>query len=303
VVDFTFTPGGTPWYKGIVTRVGFVLKRGSGEAQDILRELGPRLARERLDLVVTEACGALLPQARALVESKLGGAIDLLVVLGGDGTFLHGSSLVAEDGVPVLGVNLGSLGFLTSFSREEAERATLAALRGELPIEERMRLEVTLLRKEGPIETRFALNDCVVSQGALARLLDLEAQLDGTRVTTYKADGLIIATPTGSTAYNLAAGGPILTPDLRAIVLTPICSHTLTNRPLVVPGHSRLTVRLAGQAANVVMTIDGQLGREVRPGDEIVVACAARPLRVVRSDEHGYFDVLRQKLRWGERHP
>jgi NAD+ kinase len=270
-----------------VKRVGFVVKRSSSEAGDIARELGPRLRKEGVEIVE---------------EAQIAGPVDLLLVLGGDGTFLRGAALGAPHGTPLLGVNLGSLGFLTAFSRDDAEAATLAALRGELPVEERMRLEVALHCADGSqTELRHALNDCVVSQGAIARLLDLEVTLDGTRVTVYKADGLIIATPTGSTAYNLAAGGPILMPDLQAIVLTPICPHTLTNRPLVAPGGAKVQVKVGAGSQNVVLTIDGQVGRPVAPGDRIVVRSAKQPLRMVVSPARGYFDVLRQKLNWGER--
>jgi NAD+ kinase len=269
-----------------VKRVGFVLKHDSTGAAEIARELAPRLAKEGVEVVD---------------EEHIDGNVHLLVVLGGDGTFLRGASLGAPHGIPILGVNLGSLGFLTAFSGEEAERVTLAALRGELPIEERMRLEVTLTRASGEKEMMAALNDCVISQGAIARLLDLEVQLDGTRVTVYKADGLIIATPTGSTAYNLAAGGPILVPDLKALVLTPICPHTLTNRPLVAPGDAHVQAHVGPGSQNVVMTIDGQTGKPVAPGDRIDVCCAAKPVRMVVSPARGFFDVLRQKLNWGER--
>jgi NAD+ kinase len=270
-----------------VKRVGFVVKHGSGAAEDIARELSPRLRAEGIEVLED--------------ESTFDANLDLLVVLGGDGTFLRASALGTPNRIPVLGVNLGSLGFLTAFSREDAERATLAALRGELPIEERMLLEVTLHRANGEKESHQALNDCVVSQGAIARLLDLDVTLDGTRVTVYKADGLIIATPTGSTAYNLAAGGPILVPDLKAIVLTPICPHTLTNRPLVAPGDAHVQVTVGPGSQNVVMTIDGQVGRPVAPGDRIEVRCAPEPMRMVISPVRGFFDVLRQKLNWGER--
>ena len=268
-------------------RVGFVVKHGSGAAEDIARELSPRLRSEGIEVLED--------------ENAFDKNLDLLVVLGGDGTFLRAAALGAPHGIPVLGVNLGSLGFLTAFSRDEAEQITRAALRGELPIEERMLLEVTLHRASGEKESHTALNDCVVSQGAIARLLDLDVTLDGTRVTVYKADGLIIATPTGSTAYNLAAGGPILVPDLKAIVLTPICPHTLTNRPLVAPGDAHVQVTVGPGSQNVVMTIDGTVGRPVAPGDRIEVRCARDSVRMVVSPTRGFFDVLRQKLNWGER--
>jgi NAD+ kinase len=284
-----------------VRRVGFVLKRGSTEAEDILRDLGPRLRAESVEVVLPREQEALVPGSLGVAEDELGGRVDLLVVLGGDGTFLHGSALSAPHDVPLLGVNLGSLGFLAAFSREEAQEATLLALHGQLAVEERMRLEVVLRRQTGETEVRFALNDCVVSQGALARLLDLEALLDGTRITLYKADGLIIATPTGSTAYNLAAGGPILMPALQALVITPICPHMLTNRPLVTSGDAEVEVRVGTQSGSVVMTLDGQLGRALEPGDALVVRRAAKPLRVMAHPSRGFFDVLRQKLHWGER--
>ncbi len=231
---------------------------------------------------------------------QLGSSIDALAVLGGDGTFLYGAGLVADHGVPLFGVNLGSLGFMTQFGRSEAVAAIQAASQGRLPIEERMRLSVTIRAASGAAgETRHAVNDAVIAQRSIARLLDLEARLDGTPIATYKADGVIVSTPTGSTAYTLAAGGPILTPDLEAIVLTPICPHTLTNRPLVVRADSRLSVTNVSESS-VTLTIDGQWGRTLEIHESIEVRKTSRPLRLYRPST-SFFGVLRQKLSWGER--
>ena len=222
-------------------------------------------------------------------------------MLGGDGTFLYGAALAADHGVPLFGVNLGSLGFITHFARAEAAAALDEACRGGLPIEERIRLAVTIRRANGEPNPapRSAVNDAVLTQRSVARLLDLEARLDGAEITTYKADGLIVATPTGSTAYTLAAGGPMLTPDLEAMVLTPICPHTLTNRPLVLrPDSQALDPERVGRT--VTLTIDGQWGDQLEMDDWMEVQRAARPLRLYQAPR-GFFGILREKLSWGWR--
>ena len=282
-------------------RFGFLLKRGKPEAREIAAELGQVLQQQGCRLFALDEDVAALPAgAEAVSPERLGSSIDALAVLGGDGTFLYGAGLVADHGVPLFGVNLGSLGFMTHFSRAEASAAIAAACQGRLPIEERMRLAVTIRTASGAVgETRNAVNDAVIAQRSIARLLDLEARLDGTPIATYKADGLIVSTPTGSTAYTLAAGGPILTPDLEAIVLTPICPHTLTNRPLVVRADSRLSVTNVS-GSDVTLTIDGQWGRKLEINDSIEVRKTSRPLRTYRSST-SFFGVLRQKLSWGER--
>jgi NAD+ kinase len=251
-------------------------------------------------VVVTDEDAGTFPRAKAVPPERLGSEIDVLVVLGGDGTFLHGASLVADHGVPLLGINLGSLGFMTHYSLDQARAAIEAASAGQLPIDEWMRLRVgirSVLGKE--TETRTALNEAVITQRSIARLLDLEAQLDGSSIARYKADGLIVSTPTGSTAYNLAAGGPILTPDLEAIVLTPICPHTLTNRPVVMRGGARIVVTNVS-GSPVTLTVDGQWSRELGPSDSIEVQKAERPLRTFRPPS-AFFAILRKKLSWGER--
>lgn len=282
-------------------RFGFLLKRGKPEAValavDLMSALRSRSCSFVLpDDVASDAVG--LESVPRVPAGELGGAIDVLVVLGGDGTFLYGASVVADHRVPVLGINLGSLGFMTHYARGEAREAVLAAADGKLPIEERMRLRVAVRVDGREVEVRSALNEAVVTQ-RIARLLDLTAELDGAMITTYKADGLILSTPTGSTAYSLAAGGPILAPNLEAIVLTPICPHTLTNRPVVLRADGRLVVKNVSTGP-VVLTVDGQWSHELPHGATVEVRKTDKPLRTFRPPSD-FFAVLRQKLAWGER--
>jgi NAD+ kinase len=282
-------------------RVGMLLKRGKSEAVDIASQLAPWLKANGHEafIVRNDEHEPEVPAATLVAGEELVDKIDLLMVLGGDGTLLHGAALVAERGVPILGINLGHLGFLTSCAPADAQVALERALRGELVLEERMRLCCRITRQNGEQMVKFACNDAVVSQGAQARLIELEAFLDGNIITRYRADGLIICTPTGSTAYNLAAGGPIVAPDVRAVVVTPICPHTLTNRPLVAPASSDLRIRLGGDASHVLVTIDGQWATNLLPGDYVDIGQASPPLYLYRPSE-SYFDVLRHKLAWGE---
>jgi NAD+ kinase len=280
-------------------RFGFLLKRGKPEAPRVAAELAEVLRARDCEVVGVAEDGALLPGVTAVPGAEIGRCIDVMVVLGGDGTFLHGASLVADHGVPLLGINLGSLGFMTHYVLTEAKQALIAACERRLPIDQRMRLQVTIRAGDRVVVTRPALNEAVVTQRSMARLLDLTAELDGDAIATYKADGLILSTPTGSTAYNLAAGGPILTPDLEAIVLTPICPHTLTNRPVVVRGDATLSItNVAGR--DVMLTVDGQWSHEVGAGETVEVRKAEHPLRTFRP-QSTFFAILRQKLSWGER--
>jgi NAD+ kinase len=284
-------------------RFGFLLKRGKPEARELAASVAHLLSSRGSTVTVLPEDATAIPGATTVSATELGAAIDVLAVLGGDGTFLYGASLVADHGVPIFGVNLGSLGFITPYARSETAAAIEDLVAGRLPVEERIRLAVTIRpapgHADGAVPTRSAVNDAVLTQRSIARLLDLEARLDGAEIATYKADGLIISTPTGSTAYTLAAGGPVLTPDVQAMVLTPICPHTLTHRPLVFRPDARLEIRNASDGP-VTLTIDGQWGQELASGASIEVRRAAQPLRVYQSPR-GFFGILREKLSWGER--
>ena len=283
-------------------RVGFVLKRGSREAETIARELAAWATARGCQVIVGTGEGDGIADVTCVPDGELVAKVDLLVVLGGDGTLLHGAGLVAEAKVPLLGINLGTLGFLTQFDPREARDALGRALDGTLAVEERMRLTVTLRATSGETASRHALNDAVISKWAMPRLIEVRATLDDDEITRYKADGLIVATPTGSTAYNLAAGGPILTPGQAAISITPICPHTLTNRPLVVPATARVCVQVEGESHGAILSVDGQWARTLGKGDVVDIAQAATPLVLYRSGKT-YFEILREKLKWGEREP
>ena len=280
-----------------MNRVGFILKP-SAEAAALIADLVPWLRSRPVEVVTLATDQPRLEGARVVSEEELPAAIDIAVVLGGDGTMLRAAALVADHGIPVLGVNLGRLGFLTPFDPADARAAIVAGLAGRLQRSERSRLMVSYVPVNGPREQRPALNDAVIHQGGAARLVELEARLDGKVIAMYRADGLIVCTSAGSTAYNLAAGGPILTPGQGAMALTPICAHALTNRPLVVPQSGGLSVTLGGDTMTAVLTVDGQWARTVSAGDRVDITATARPLRVFLSDKD-YFEILREKLHWG----
>jgi len=284
--------------KARMATIAFVLKRSKPNALRLARDLFPWLKRQGVRIIVPEGASPV-PQGATVVPLKeLRHEADFVVVLGGDGTFLSAAHLVGDSGLPLLGINLGSLGFLTVFTVREAREALEAALRGRLPVEERMRLRVKILSDGKVRAERCAVNDAVLSQGALARLIELEAFTGETRITTYRADGLIVSTPTGSTAYTLAAGGPILRPDLEAMVVTPICPFTLADRPLVVPGNTKLRITPGKRARNVVLTVDGQWGEHVEPGDSVLMERARKPLRLYLSEKTNFYEILRTKLHW-----
>jgi NAD+ kinase len=226
---------------------------------------------------------------------------DLLIVLGGDGTLLAAARLLGERQVPILPVNLGGLGFLTSVTLDDLYPVLEQAIKGQARYSERVLLESRVMRKGKPFHCARALNDAVLNKAALARIIDLELRVNGEFVTNYKADGLIVATPTGSTAYSLSAGGPIMYPIVSAFVITPICPHTLTNRPLVIPDSAKIEVGFAAGEAPIYLTLDGQVGVELQANDVVALNAAAERLLLVRPQKKTYFSVLRDKLKWGER--
>jgi NAD+ kinase len=246
-----------------------------------------------------ECIGPLSGQTRK--REELPAHSDLLIVLGGDGTLLSAARLAAARQVPILAVNLGGMGFLTTVPQDELYQILEEIFSEKHRVSERVLLEARIVRDGAVIRRQIALNDAVLNKAALARIMDVVLRVDGEYVTTYKADGLILSTPTGSTAYSLAAGGPIVYPTVESFVVTPICPHTLTNRPLVIPDTAKIEIDFQSEDAAVFLTLDGQIGIELARGDHIVVRKAQEKLRLVRPAKKTYFEILRSKLKWGER--
>ena len=285
-----------------MTRVGLVAKPDAAEAQRVVRQLVEWLAARGVTAVLEKETAGLVPAAAvaSALKSDLPGQVDALIVLGGDGTLLSMARAVGDLGVPILGVNLGGLGFLTATTLDEMLPALEALLAGGMAVEERMMLGARVLRGVQTVGEHVALNDVVITKSAMSRIIDLAISVDGRHATSYRADGLIISTPTGSTAYNLSAGGPILFPTMDAVVLTPIAPHTLSNRPIVLPGAQRVDVTLLVDQ-EVMLTMDGQVGVRLRQGDVVQVEKAHARIRLLRFAQKDFFSVLRTKLKWGER--
>jgi NAD+ kinase len=248
-----------------------------------------------------ETASCIPPDGRERPREELPRLTDLLIVLGGDGTLLATARVAAEHPALILPVNLGGLGFLTSVTLAELYPILAEILEGKHRISERVLLQADVIRGGKCVEQHRALNDAVLNKGALARMVDLDLHIDGGYVCSYKADGLIVSTPTGSTAYSLAAGGPIIYPVVEAFVITPICPHTLTNRPLVIPNSARVEVDFRAGDESVYLTLDGQVGVQLHAGDRVAVTRAPSKLRLVRPSRKTYFEILRKKLKWGER--
>ncbi|GMT47385.1 MAG: NAD kinase [bacterium] len=280
--------------------IGIISKTGKPEPPEILKELIPWLTGKGFNVFIDRETSDILG-IKGYSRSEMPGLVDVVVVLGGDGTMLGAARLVAEKGIPILGVNLGGLGFITEVNRSDLFTAIETMLKGECSVEERIMIQADIVRNGEAITSYTVLNDVVITKGALARIIDLETYVDHSYVTTFKSDGLIMSTPTGSTAYNLSAGGPIVHPVLDCIVLTPICPHTLTNRPIVLSGESLIEVGLKSESEDVFLTLDGQIGVSLEKGDMVEVKKSPHKTRLFLPCERDYFQVLREKLKWGER--
>jgi NAD+ kinase len=285
-----------------IETVTIVAKRGKPEAAAAARRIA-RLLRAR-----GLAVGFDRDTARSLGRPRdgrdLGGRgrpADLYVAFGGDGTLLRLARSISAAPRPILGVNLGGLGFLTETSLGEVADVLGEILGGRYSVDRRMGLEVALVRAGRTVMRQTILNDVVINKSALARIIDLGVTIDRQFVSTYKADGLIVATPTGSTAYSLSAGGPIIHPNMEALLIAPICPHTLSMRPLVVPDRSRVEITLRTGDSEVYLTLDGQVGHPLRAKDRVRVQRSRLPILMVRSPRTTYFEVLRHKLHWGKR--
>ncbi len=280
-------------------RIGIVLKRQDARVRDVVRDVVPWLQARGVEVFLDpDSARHCSVEARIEAPETWIRQVNLLLVLGGDGTFLHAARLIAGNGVPIVGVNLGSLGFLTEVKMDEIYSALECALSGRCQSEERMLLSVEVVRDGQSAAKYLALNDAVINRGALARIIELEVSVNEQPVLFTRADGLILSTPTGSTAYSLAAGGPILFPTLDAIVIAPICPHTLTNRPVVIPDRVAVEVLLR-RGTEVMLTVDGQVGMPLLQKDRLRICRAQPTLRLMLPFGNTFFKLLREKLRWG----
>lgn len=283
-----------------MTRVGVVAKPDAPEA--VVSGLLDWLRAREIPVVMEKETATLVPSATVAVATKaeLPSLVDIIVVLGGDGTLLSMARAVNDLGVPLLGVNVGGLGFLTATTLDEMFPAVESAVAGGMEFDERMLLRAHVIRNGEAFGDYLALNDVVITKSAMSRIINLSVSVESQYATAYRADGLIISTPTGSTAYCLSAGGPIVFPGMDAIVLTPIASHTLTNRPIVLPGAHRIEVTIKSDQ-EVMLTLDGQVGIPLREHDVVAVAKGPARIKLLRFPKKDFFGVLRTKLKWGER--
>ncbi len=287
-----------------VRTVALVAKPGSHEALALAREIRELLAARRVHVLLEAALAAALdePAGAQPATREETRASDLCVVAGGDGTLIHAVRLLDGAEVPIFGINAGGqLGFLTEIPRARALPLLEQALEGGCPVERRIKLAVELTRAGRRLLSAEVFNDVVINRGALARMVELRTDIDGVRVTRFRADGVIVATPTGSTAYNLAANGPILLPTLDAIVVSAICPHTLTQRPLVLPDRSRVQFEVLAANGELLLSLDGQVGEALEVGDRVEVRRSEHGVLLVHNPELDFFQILRSKLGWGER--
>ncbi|HLC20614.1 MAG TPA: NAD(+)/NADH kinase [Candidatus Methylomirabilis sp.] len=282
-------------------RVGIIAKPHKPEARTVLQDLLPWLEARGVEPILDIDTAGLAGRPGGQPKADVPGLADLLLVLGGDGTLLSVARLVGARDVPILGVNLGGLGFLTEVTLEELYQALDMVLQGTYEVTQRILLSATVHRQGERIAEYVALNDAVINKGALARMIELETHIDGEYVTTFQADGLILSTPTGSTAYSLAAGGPIVYPTLRALVMTPICPHTLNFRPIVIPDSAKVEIVQGSANENAYLTLDGQVGFTLRHRDVIKVVRSEHTITLLKAPGKNYFQILRAKLKWGER--
>ncbi len=277
-----------------IRSVGIVVKPHHPEAGATAAELSTWLRVRGVDRIVEP--DADIERRNRDIDSL---DVDLVIVLGGDGTMISTARLIGERDIPIIGVNYGSLGYLTDLRIEEMFPAIEAFLAGDYEIDRRVMLESEHIREGRSLAKGRVLNDVVINKSALARIIDIDVRLNGLFVNTFRADGLIVSTPTGSTAYNLSAGGPIIYPSMNAVVLTPICPFTLTNRPIVVPDDAEIEVAVRNVNEGVVLTLDGQTGYPLDAGDKVVIRKSKTAFNMVQPANRNYFDVLRDKLKWG----
>lgn len=281
-------------------RIGLFAKRNHPDAVTLASKLEGWLSNRGVTVLCEEdLAGHIGVPGRA--PEDIPPNCDMIIVLGGDGTLISVARAIGDLETPILGVNLGSLGFLTEITTDELFPVLEQVLAGNYQMSDRLMLNVKVNRDNQLVEQHQVLNDIVINKGALARIIDMKVWVKRSYLTTFKADGLIISSPTGSTAYNMAAGGPIINPGSECLVITPICPHTLTNRPMIVSADSEIRIEVMFQDENVFLTADGQVGTSLQAGDIVEVQQAPNRTRLILSPEKDYFEILRTKLRWGER--
>lgn len=284
----------------VLKKVGIILKRNKPEAIEIAQELIRWFEERSISVYLEDEVAGQFEGTTNCPREALPGRVEVILVLGGDGTLLSVVRLVGERQVPILGVNLGGLGFLTEITLDNLYGVLEGLIKGDYKYHKRMTLHIHVVRDRETVADFTVLNDAVINKGALARIIDLETTINDEYLTTFKADGLIISTPTGSTAYSLSAGGPIVYPSVQTIVITPICPHTLTNRPIIIPDDAIIKATLNSEQEEVILTLDGQVGFSLQFRDTVKVQ-RGNTILLIESPYKSYFEVLRTKLRWGER--
>ncbi|MFH2013081.1 MAG: NAD(+)/NADH kinase [Pseudomonadota bacterium] len=282
-------------------KIGIIAKPNKTEAIEVAKNLVGWLSERSIEIFLDSALASLIKHPNSYDLAKIPSLVDMIIVLGGDGTLLSVARAIGNRNVPILGVNLGGLGFLTAITLDELYPVLESVIRGDYKLSNRTALKVSLHRKGKKVDECRVLNDAVINKGALARIIDLEISIDGKYLTTFKADGLIICTPTGSTAYSLSAGGPIVYPPLHSVIITPICPHTLTNRPLILPDNVTIEVILNSSNEDVFLTLDGQVGFAFDTDSMLEIKKAKSRIHLIEPLHKNYFEVLRAKLKWGER--
>lgn len=280
-------------------KIGIIAKPFKTEAKKVLEDLLPWLQARGREVFLDKDTAATIERVSTLGRDDIPSKVELIIVLGGDGTLLSVARVVAGKKIPILGVNLGSLGFLTEVTLQELYPTLELILSGEYQTDERSMLQAQIKRGGKVVTTSSALNDVVINKNALAKMIELETCVNGSYVTTFRGDGLIISTPTGSTAYSLAAGGPIVHPIVDSLIINPLCPHTLTNRPIVLPGNSVIEVTLLSEKEEVLIASDGQEGYPLIYKDVVEVKKAKETISLIHSPKKDYYQILREKLKWG----
>lgn len=283
----------------LIKKVGIIANVAKGKSPEYTAALRDWMLKRGLEVYLEEGIAAKIGCLPGIEKGKLWTMVDLIVVFGGDGTILRTVRLVRGRDVPIVGINLGVFGYLTEVNLDEMYSALELILAGNFQIERRMMLDVEIRGGGEPFREGTVLNDVVINRGNLSRIMEFETTVDGLYLTTFKADGLIIATPTGSTAYSLAAGGPIVFPELNSILINPICPHTLTNRPLILPQSAVIQVTLCTSEQGATVTLDGQVSFTLQHGDSVTIRKSRYITTLVSSPHRGYLEILRTKLGWG----